>query len=481
MAKGFDLGALLNDVPNINTERKQIEYIDISKLHPDSRNIYELSDIDGLMANIEFVGLQQPLEVRPHDEIPGEYTISSGHRRHAALTRLIADGKDELREVPCIVISDAGSSALQELRLIYANSSTRVLNPAELSKQAERVEALLYELKEQGVEFPGRMRDHVAQACKASKSKLARLHAIRSHLIPELLEQFDSNELIESAAYELQKLPAEVQKEIYTAASKKRNYSFKQLRGDCAARCVEYSEKYMKDAKCGDGAECDHHLPRFVYTALSQYGYEYCDGGCCLKCYRRRECKQACAKAKAQQKVEAEQATKAKESEKKREEKAQKKYREESRAAALRLLPLVDAAGLKDDARLPGGAYSYHTVKCLKAAAAGEFGNEHLYGTRDFLPYNFTGLKTMAKELDCTTDFLLGLSDEPRPVPKINTTAQWQIGVPDRSGKYYCKVELEGSTMINTLIYNDGWKLLSGGHPLDETCTVIGWWPLPEE
>ena len=476
----FDLSSILNGVPEINTERKQIEYIEISKLHPDSRNIYELSDIDGLMANIEFVGLQQPLEVRPHDEIPGEYTISSGHRRHAALTRLIADGKDELKEVPCIVISDAGSSALQELRLIYANSSTRVLNAAELSKQAERVEALLYELKEQGVEFPGRMRDHVAQACKVSKSKLARLHAIRSHLIPELLEQFDSFELIESAAYELQKLPEEVQKEIYTAASKKRNYSFKQLRGDCAARCVEYSDKYMKDAKCGDGAECDHHLPRFVYTALSQYGYEYCNGGCCLSCRRRRECKQACAKAKAQQKVEAEQTKKAKEAEEKREEKRQRQYREESRAAALRLLPVVEAAGLKDDERLPGCGYSYDTVKHLKAAAAGEFGNEHLYGARNFLPFNFTGLKMMAKGLDCTTDFLLGLSDEPKSVFKINTAPEWQSGTPE-NGKYFCKVNCDGALVRQILIYNDGWKLLSGGHPLDDACEVEEWWPLPEE
>jgi hypothetical protein len=31
------------------------------------------------------------------------------------------------------------------------------------------------------------------------------------------------------------------------------------------------------------------------------------------------------------------------------------------------------------------------------------------------------------------------------------------------------------------LIYNKGWKLPAGGHALDECCTVLGWWPLPEE
>ena len=479
MAKGFDLSALLGDVSDFGTERKQIEYIELEKIDPDPKNFYSLDGLEELAGNIELLGLQQPLVVRPGE---GEHvTVVSGHRRRAAI-QLIKEGGNPMFDegVPCIREAGDASAALQELRLIYANSATRVLSAAELSKQAERVEALLYELKEQGVEFPGRMRDHVAQACQVSKSKLARLHAIRKNLIPELLAQFNAFELVESAAYELQKLPAEVQKEIYAAASKKRNYSFRQLRGDCAARCVEYSKKYMQEAKCGDGDECDHHLPRFVYTALSQYGYEYCDGDCCLQCYRRNSCSWSCAKAKAQKKAEAEQASKAKETEKRREEKAQKKYREESRAAALRLLPVVEAAGLKDGDRLPGCGYSYDTVEHLRAAASGEFGNEHLYGARTFIPFNFTGLKAMAKGLDCTTDFLLGLTDEPRPVPKINTKPEWQVGEPENEGKYYCKVELEGVSVHQTLVYSNGWKLLSGGHDLDAACRVIGWWPLPE-
>lgn len=49
----------------------------------------------------------------------------------------------------------------------------------------ERKHAILdkiNELKEEGVEFPGRMRDHVAEACKVSKSKIARLKVIREGL-----------------------------------------------------------------------------------------------------------------------------------------------------------------------------------------------------------------------------------------------------------------------------------------------------------
>ena len=92
---------------------------------------------------------------------------------------------------------DEASQELRELRLILANSSTRVLSPAEVSKQAQRVELLLYQLKEQGYEFPGRMRDQVAAACQVSAPKLARLKVIRERLIPAYLEVFDRNKLPE--------------------------------------------------------------------------------------------------------------------------------------------------------------------------------------------------------------------------------------------------------------------------------------------
>ena len=82
--------------------------------------------------------------------------------------------------MPCLVVAGRGVPGAPELRLILANSSTRVLSPAEVSKQAQRVETLLYQLKEQGYAFPGRMRDQVAAACKVSAPKLARLKVIRS-------------------------------------------------------------------------------------------------------------------------------------------------------------------------------------------------------------------------------------------------------------------------------------------------------------
>ena len=194
---------------------QQISYLPVDRIDPDPDNFYSLAGINELADNIAMVGLQQPLLVRTGTEA-GRYTIVSGHRRFAAI-RLLQDGEDERERrmfdhgVPCIIQEESpfifkGSEvdkALQELRLIYANASTRVLSAAEISKQAERIEALLLALKDQGYAFPGRMRNHVAQICQVSKSKIARLHAIRENLQPELLERFDRGELNESVAYRI--------------------------------------------------------------------------------------------------------------------------------------------------------------------------------------------------------------------------------------------------------------------------------------
>ena len=140
--KGFDLAAALSDVSNLNTGaegREQIAYIDFNLLRSDDRNFYAVDGIEELAANIEFAGLQQPIRVRPDDKGVG-YVIVSGHRRHAALRKLLEDGVDRFQPVPCIVERDTATgetaALLQELRLIYANSDTRRMSSADLAKQA---------------------------------------------------------------------------------------------------------------------------------------------------------------------------------------------------------------------------------------------------------------------------------------------------------------------------------------------------------
>ncbi len=212
----FNITDVLGSVSKANPGQEQIVYIKLELLDPDPDNFYTLEGIEDLADNISLIGLQQPIRIRPGKD--GHYIVVSGHRRRAAIM-LISHGDTDNAHmfdggVPCIIDNDECSPAMRELRLIYANSATRVMTPAEVSKQAERTEAILYQLSEEGVEFKGRMRDHVAKACAVSKSKIARLHAIRNNMVPELLEEFDAGRLNESVAYRISQEKAAVQHEL---------------------------------------------------------------------------------------------------------------------------------------------------------------------------------------------------------------------------------------------------------------------------
>lgn len=220
MAK-FDLGAFaktLQAVPETGTEGpERIEYIPLDQLHEDSRNFYAVSGVEELAANIQLCGLMDPLRVSKAED---GYAIVSGHRRFAALS-LLAKDDPRFAQAACIVDPGTESPQMQELRLIYANADTRRMSSADIARQAERVQELLYELKEQGVDFPGRMRDHVAEACKISKSKLSRLEAIRSHLAPDIRKAYwdgpEKGRLHEAAAYSLSRLPEDYQRQVVDA------------------------------------------------------------------------------------------------------------------------------------------------------------------------------------------------------------------------------------------------------------------------
>lgn len=307
MAKKFEMGdylkTLAQPVSNSDTGRDQIEYIDVDLLDGDPGNFYELCDLDSLADNIATVGLQQPIRVRDGEN--GHVVIVSGHRRTAAIRKLVEEGRTDLREVPCIRERGEASPALQELRLIYANSSTRDLSSAEISRQAEKVRELLYQLKEEGYEFPGRMRDHVAEACKISRSKLARLDVIRKGLASDIRKAYwdgpQSKSLSEDAAYTLARLPVDVQRQVvdaYRCQEQDRN-GLKYLYAG-TVESVTKAVRKINDSKplCPVGGACSHKdaqvshaIKAKVKSRWSDCGCEY---GCCAKCNSLQSCKDVC-------------------------------------------------------------------------------------------------------------------------------------------------------------------------------------------
>lgn len=420
MAK-FDMGefakTLAQPVSESGTGREQIEYIDMDLLDNDPGNFYELRDLDSLADNIATIGLQQPIRVR--DGGNGHAVIVSGHRRVAAIRKLVEDGRTDLREVPCIREKGDASPALRELRLIYANSSTRALSSSEISQQVEKVRDLLYQLKEEGYEFPGRMRDHVAEACKISKSKLARLEKIQKGLASCYRDAWEAEALPEDTADALSSLPEYVQERIKRVCPKT-TPSAGRIRD-----VVKRGEYLAVSFKCPDGSTCTH-MDKFFRHDLKAQSWEACGGEkCCLKCrdggahdptgYCGAACAEMCSKAREKY----EKAKKRKKaSEAAAEIKVQSEVARRVQAESRRVVRAADAAGLGDEVKLYydyGGSLTVGRLRSLSDGTA--LDSAVKYYSRGILPWRADDIAKNAKTLHCSVDYLLGLTDE------INSTA----------------------------------------------------------
>ncbi len=496
MAKKFDMGDFAKTlaVSDSDTGREQIEYIDIDLLEEDPNNFYSLNGLDELADNIATIGLQQPIRVRNGKD--GHAVIVSGHRRAAAIRKLVEDGRSGLREVPCIRERGASSPALQELRLIYANSNTRTMTSVEISQQAERVRELLYRLQEEGYDFPGRMRDHVAEACQISKSKLARLDAIRNNLAPDILAAYwdgDVGGLHEDTAYKLSQLPVDVQRQVVDAyrAGSGGTDGLRYLYGS-TVEAVRKAMDSLKDAPmphCPDGAECDQrdgHLGKMIRVKV-QSGYAQCgceDGGCCVDCASLRDCKDVCPKAAGKQK-ELKQAAK----EEKRREESERELRERpavERVASIwrRFSALRQKAGLSPEAYFERIGCQYSSL-CTQA-------EDYEDGSRAFrpetgLPYGYSVSLTeidrwrkAADALGCSVDYLMMRTDEP-----TGSAASWQTGEPLRGQPCDMVADFalddDGAHVMRMTCYWDGEAFRHKRGANDKIdVPVVRWLALPE-
>lgn len=473
----FDLSDMLSEVSKLDTsEKPQMEYIDIDLIDANDANFYELSNLKPLADSIAMDGLQQPLIVMPNGD---RYTLLSGHRRRAALQLLVNDAeepREDLRKVPCIK-RVYKSAAMAELQLILANSTARVLTSAETMRQAERLEMVLYQLKEEGHEFPGRMRDQVAAACKVSASKLARLKMIREKLENPFLEQFEADKLSEQAAYNMARLPMEVQ---WTAAEV---LGKKIIAGSAAENLAQHYEKIIAARTCTygiPGETCDNVRGRIKATACSQYGYQYCSGGCCMSCYRADSCPGVCPNKKKALKEAKEKSKQDQLKAQKEQEKTWAKNRKLTQANAKRYVIAADAAGLSDDAKLKFSQWGpTTTLSDVRKAANGEGLEDKAYYSPGYDPDKNIVID-FAKQFGCSTDYLLGLTDELKPAAPAQP-AGWQPGNPPKACQCVAKVQLPGLAETRTMLLAwDGYRWrFSHGAAIEAECK--GWIALPED
>ena len=472
----FDLSALLSDVSGPDTDREQIDYISMDLIDDDPGNFYQLTGLEELAANIAMCGLQQPIRVRQHPDTADRYMIVSGHRRRAAVKLLAQDDPNRWGEIPCIVERSSGSPSLQQLRLIYANSNTRTLTPAELGEQALQVEKLLYQLQEEGYEFPGRMRDHVAKAVNASTTKLARLKMIREHLAQCWWSAWKKSELTESAAYELARMPSDWQQLIFEAYGDTPRHLYEGTVTTCRQR-FERIEKIHCDS--ADDSTCINQKNMMKKCSKERWS-DPCSAGCCLKCSSLQHCKSVCPHAKETQK---EMKQIAKEAElRSKEETAQ---REAPRLEFIR--GVYERVGIARTSRGISIQALYEAQRKLYSASIDDPKQKSLedgtakIGLDCYLPFGYSfsegngsALCRVADLLDVSIDYLLGRSKEFRP-------SGWQIGTPQKAGQYVARVQFDQGARIATREMSWDGEWLMHGTAIDSSATVVCWIELPED
>ena len=478
----FNLADVLKDVSNLDTGREQIAYISRELIDSDPNNFYSLDGLDALADNISTVGLQQPIRVRKQED--GHYITVSGHRRRAAIDILARDDPERWAQIPCIVESGAASPAMQQLALIYANSSTRQLSGAELSKQAEQVENLLYQLKEEGHDFPGRMRDHVAEAVNASKSKLARLKVIRSKLIPQFMRLWEAGSLRESVAYTLAGATPERQRAIWIAQTNDGQTPFRCTDGwvESILRQMTDVETVCKKIVCrvNDVSTCGHvHVRLKNAAALGQYCAMSCRG-CCTTCGSLVSCRFSCAFAE-----EAKKDLKSKAREDAREAKAAQREKEQPERDILalaysRVKQLRENRGISAEdfvtasmgyaypgstARLPG-LEDGSDVKLTDRMPGGIWAGDAL------------ALVRTAELLGCSIDYLLGRDVPAEPAKDVsNLDTGWHTGEPDEAGFYPAFIEIDSDLQPKCELTEwdgEGW-IVFGCYAADVGAKVLAW------
>ena len=438
MAKKFDLAAAIsNTVSGLDTaQREQIEYIEEPSISGDDGNFYSIEGIEELAANIELVGLQQPLRVRPDPDAEGGYIVVSGHRRLTAIRTICkVDEPEKWETVPCIVERGDMSPAMRELRLIMANSDTRRMSGAEIAEQAERLTECLSALREEGVEFEGRTRDMVADILNVSKTRLATVKVIKEKLHEHLKDMYDAGKIPEATAYRLAREDPRVQSRIYTKLSGKLPEmteeqvaaaieNEKRIDFDTLDRAIASKKDETTEFSAAEYlAEREKENNRF-YAAIAAMPDRFLD--------ELRKCK--------------------------------------TRQDGIRALK--DGIGLRHSGSA-GGAVDFNSGPA--SITVYSLGKHPITRTWTEVWDAIAVLALRRWEPDAKLPAAA--------VPESDTKPTWQTGTPAKAGEYWCKLDCGGTLVRQKAYWNSmlmHWTFGAKNNTKVEA-ECIGWYPLPEE
>lgn len=231
---GFNINDLLNakskgaavqaEGPAEQEQEFKVTMLDVEDLMPSKDNFYSTENIDELAMSIELVGhIEQNLVVKP--EAHGKYEVVAGHRRRLAALKLVQEGKEEYRKVPCLIKKES-DTIKDKLSLIFTNATARQLTDWEKVQQAKELKEILTEykkaLQEENKDKPkeerekmGRIRDIVAQMLNTSTTQVGRMEAIENNLSQEFKDELEKGNINISTAHELSRLDKDGQKQAY--------------------------------------------------------------------------------------------------------------------------------------------------------------------------------------------------------------------------------------------------------------------------
>lgn len=191
--------------------------VSVFKMYRNDMNFYALNEIEGLAADIFMFGLKQNLEVVYDPCDKGEYRIVSGERRWMALKHLVSKGHKQFEFATCKITIPQNDDE-EQIEIIVANSY-REKTEVELVEEERRLKESLEKLRAAGKTVrgydlsSGKLRPVIAAMLKKSETKIAQIECINNNLIPEFREEFKSERMTFSAAYELSRMTSDEQRE----------------------------------------------------------------------------------------------------------------------------------------------------------------------------------------------------------------------------------------------------------------------------
>lgn len=275
-----------------NLDTREIEMIPVRLIDANENNFFTVEDVQDLKESIEVNGILQPLNVVKNGS---RYRIIAGHRRFKAASEL------DLEEVPAIVLPEM-SEAMEQLALIQTNTTARELSYPEKMEAAKQLKKILLQLKEEGVELPGKLRDIMAEQLEISRTELARMNVIEKNLIPEGKQLLERGKMSASAAYAMARTTPECQKELIDQklpaymAEYIEDYAVKRTLDWIAEDCPHPEGWWQHEEKrLGRKLECP--CWKSVHAHKEKGHPEQCPG-CCAECTHLSTCKDACSNAK---------------------------------------------------------------------------------------------------------------------------------------------------------------------------------------